>query len=126
MIRNTTQRMTIKEVFNQKNRPLRVDEILEYGCKHAKSLNQSTVYRNLKLLVNEGWLERISHPSLGTLYKRSGQGPHHHFHCRECKRVFNLPARALSKKGTVPKGFIVEGHEVFLFGVCPSCITNGK
>lgn len=124
MRRNTAQRMTIKKVFRQINRPLSVDEILKHGGKLVESLNQSTVYRNLKLLVDEGWLERISHPALGTLYERAGKGHHHHFHCRKCKCVFELPGCALKDEGIAPDGYIVEDHEIFLFGICPSCAAK--
>jgi Fur family ferric uptake transcriptional regulator len=98
-----------------------VDEVLAYGRKRVDSLNQATVYRNLKLLVDDGWLKRVIHPLLGTLYERTGKGHHHHFHCRECNRAFELPGCALKEDGAAPDGFVVEGHEVFLFGVCPSC-----
>ncbi len=121
MRRNTTQRMAIERVFRQHERPLGVDEVLKYGRKLVKSLNQATVYRNLKLLIDDGWLKRIAHPSLGALYERTGKGHHHNFHCRECNRTFDLPGCALNEDEAAPDGFVVEGHEVFLFGVCPLC-----
>lgn len=121
MRRNTAQRMAIEKVFNQHERPLGVDEVLSYGRHLVDSLNQATVYRNLKILVDEGLLKRISHPSLGTLYERTGKAHHHLFHCRECNRVFELSGCALKEDGAAPGGFVLEGHEVFLFGVCPSC-----
>lgn len=124
MRRYTAQRMAIEKVFRKHERPLSVDEVLKHGCKLVESLNQSTVYRNIKLLINEGWLKRISHPSLGTLYERAGKGHHHHFHCRKCKRVFELPGCALKEEGAAPDGFVVEDHEIFLFGICPSCGTE--
>ena len=86
--RNTTQRTAIENVFKQHERPLCVDEILKYGRLLVASLNQATVYRNLKILADDGWLKRISHPSLGTLYERTGKGQHHHFYCRQCTRAF--------------------------------------
>ena len=122
MRRKTTQRMAIERVFRQHDRPLVVVEILTYGRKLVKSLNQATVYRNLKLLVDDGWLKRVTHPSLGTLYERTGMGHHHLFHCRACNRAFELPGCALKEDEIAPDGFVVEDHEVFLFGVCPSCL----
>ena len=113
--------MAIEQVFIQHDRPLGVDEVLAYGRKLVKSLNQATVYRNLNLLVQDGWLKRLTHTSLGTLYERTGKNHHHHFHCRTCNRAFELPGCALRKKNIAPDGFVVEDHEVFLFGVCPSC-----
>lgn len=122
MRRKTTQRTAIKEIFCQHERPLTVDEIFTYGRKAVETLNQATVYRNLKILIDDGWLRRISHPLLGTLYERTGTGHHHHFYCRECNRAFELPGCLLKEDKIAPDEFVVEDHEVFLFGICPSCV----
>lgn len=120
-MRNTRQKQAIEEVFRQHDRPLGIEEILNYGREIVESLNEATVYRNLKKLLDDDWLKKISHPSLGTRYERSDKGHHHHFHCRECNRAFELPGCALKENHPAPPGYIVEEHEVFLFGVCPSC-----
>jgi Fur family ferric uptake transcriptional regulator len=114
--------MAIEQVFRQHDRPLGVDEVLTHGRRLVESLNQATVYRNLKLLVSDGWLKRFTHPTLGTLYERAGKGHHHHFYCRSCQRAFELPGCALKEDKIAPEGFVVEDHDVFLFGVCPSCL----
>jgi Fur family ferric uptake transcriptional regulator len=121
MKRSTVQRDAIQKVFVQKNRPLRVEEILQIGRAAVESLNQATVYRNVKLLVEEGWLRIIYHPELGTLYERAEKGHHHHFHCRSCDRLFEISGCALNERKSTPPGFVAEGHEVFLFGTCSSC-----
>ena len=121
MKRKTSQRAAIEQVFRQENRPLGVEEILKAGREIVESLNQATVYRNLKLLVEKGWIKQISHPTLGILYEQTGKGHHHHFHCHTCNRVFELPGCALNEQEAAPHGFVVEDHEVFLFGLCPAC-----
>ena len=121
MKRNTSQRAAIEQTFRQNDRPLGVEEVLKYGRRLVESLNQATVYRNLKLLVDSGWLKRVIHPSLGTLYERAGKGHHHHFHCRSCNRAYDLPGCAIKDDEMAPEGFVVEGHEVFLCGICPIC-----
>lgn len=122
MKRNTPQRSAIERVFQQHDRPLRVDEVFDYGREFVESLNKATVYRNLKLLVDDGWLTRVTHPSIGTLYERTGKRHHHHFHCRSCNRAYELPGCALKDDEIAPDGFVVEDHEIFLFGLCPSCM----
>ena len=121
MKRKTVQRDAIQEVFLKKSRPLRVEEILEIGRSMVESLNQATVYRNLKRLVESGWLRAIHHPDAGTLYERAQKEHNHHFHCRSCDRLFELPGCALNEGQSTPPGFVAEGHEVYLFGVCSSC-----
>jgi len=120
--RITTQRKAIEGVFTQHDRPLAVEEILDYGREAVPSLNAATVYRTLKILSDNGWLEKVSHPAFGTLYERSGKAHHHHFFCRECNRAYELPGCALNVDDTTPEGFVVEEHEVFLLGKCPSCV----
>ncbi len=124
MKRMTTQKEAIRQVFRQLDRPLGIEEILGAARERVPALNRATVYRNVKLFVEEGWLLRINHPALGTLYERTGKEHHHHFHCRVCDRVFELPGCALDEKQATPKGFLTEAHEVFLSGVCTSCSSH--
>lgn len=121
MSRNTSQKTALEKVFDKEDRPLGVEEILNIGREMVGSLNQATVYRNLKSMVERGVLLQINHPVLGTLYERTGKEHHHHFHCRVCDRVFELPGCGLDSRKAAPKGFKTEGHEIFLHGVCPTC-----
>lgn len=108
-------------VFSEQDRPLSVQEVLELGRKEVESLNQATVYRNLNHMVEEGQVIRVVHPEAGVLYERSGKEHHHFFHCRCCQRSFDLPGCMLKEHPLAPEGFVVETHEIFLNGVCPSC-----
>jgi Fur family transcriptional regulator, ferric uptake regulator len=119
--RKTQQRDAIRQVFLQHTRPLRITEVIAYGRESAPTLDQATVYRNLKRLVAEGWLLRLTHPDLGTLYERAGKDHHHHFHCRKCDQVLELPGCGLKDGRLAPRGFVVQDHEVFLSGVCADC-----
>lgn len=120
MKRKTTQRDAIQEVFIQQDRPMGVEEVLASGKEMVSSLNQATVYRNLKVLVENGWLNQISHPSLGMLYERCGKEHHHHFHCHQCNHLYCLAGCPLSHSAH-PEGFVVEEHELFFSGICPTC-----
>lgn len=126
MQRKTSQRAAIEEVFRVEDRPLGIEEILQRGRILVESLNQATVYRNLKLMVAKGLLRQISHPVMGTLYGRTGKGHAHHFLCHDCNRVFELPGCSLNPETVVPEGFIVEEHDIFLFGVCPDCAVCAR
>jgi Fur family ferric uptake transcriptional regulator len=121
MKRKTNQRAAIQEVFRNNDRPLGIDEILQAGRQSVESLNQATVYRNLKMLVEAGWLKRINTPELGPLYEIAGKEHHHHFQCRSCDRMYEIEGCAFNDRGSAPPGFVTEGHEVFLFGICASC-----
>lgn len=120
--RGTKQREAIRAVFRQESRPLGVAEILERGRQAVPTLNPATVYRTLKMLSDEGWLTQIPHSETGMLYERAGKEHHHHFFCRACKRVFELPGCALAGSGRqAPAGFVIEDHELFINGLCREC-----
>lgn len=119
--RMTTQRRAIEAVFKQHERPLTVEEILNYCRESVPSLNIATVYRTLKILTNNGSLKKVFHPSFGTFYEQSGKDHHHHFFCRECNRAYELPGCPLKINDVAPKGFVVEDHDIFLLGKCPKC-----
>lgn len=121
MKRETSQRAAIADILQREKRPLKITEIVNAGRKIVPSLNQATVYRNLKRLIYEGQLRKVKHPRLGTLYEQIGTRHHHYFHCRVCDQSFEIPGCGLRQKATIPGGFVIENHEVFLFGVCQSC-----
>ena len=121
MKRHTNQRRAIHAVLDAAERPLSVDEVLKRGKQLVPSLNRATVYRNLHVMVTAGWVRRLAHPEQGTLYETAARGHHHHFHCRACDRVFELPGCALDVRRSTPAGFRTDAHEVFLYGVCPTC-----
>jgi Fur family ferric uptake transcriptional regulator len=119
--RETVQRRAIRDVFRLRDGPIGVEEILRLARRAVRSLNRVTVYRNLNLLVAEGGLLRIRHPALGTVYEKAGKDHHHHFHCRSCDRLFEIPGCALRKAGVAPRGFRAEEHDLFVSGLCAAC-----
>lgn len=117
----TTQRAAIAAVIEEQKRPMTLTDILEQGQRSVPSLNQATVYRNLKRMIAAGKLRKISHPELGILYEKTGTRHHHLFYCRVCSRSYEIPGCGLNQSESLPPGFTLEDHEVFLFGVCSAC-----
>ncbi len=126
MKRNTVQKEAIRLVFQQSDRPLGIDEVLRIGRERVRGLSQTTVYRNVKSLLEEGWLLRFNHPTLGTMYEKAGKEHHHHFHCRICDHLFEVRGCALNEEQEMPAGFVAESHEIFLSGVCSSCSSRRR
>jgi Fur family ferric uptake transcriptional regulator len=124
MERKTPQLSAIAQVFLRHDGPMGIEEILSHGRKIVESLNQATVYRNLKAMVESGWIRQFSHPSLGTLFELADKAHHHHFHCLACNKIYELPGCALNREKAVPKGFILQEHEIFLSGLCRTCAAG--
>lgn len=125
MERDTRQRQAIRDCFEREHRPLAPQEVLHLTQQALPKLGLATVYRTLKALVNEGQLIVVEVPGEPQRYELSGLGHHHHFHCRSCDRVFDVPGCGLhDKPAKLPNGFKVEEHEVWLTGLCDTCKTD--
>jgi Fur family transcriptional regulator, ferric uptake regulator len=119
--RNTRQKQAIRDAFIEANRPLSPEEALTAAQHHYATLGIATVYRNIKSLLAEGWLDSVSLPGQSTRYEVAGKAHHHHFHCRKCGRMYELGGCAGTVLPKPPRGFRVAGHELLLYGNCARC-----
>ena len=119
--RNTRQRMAIREAFERAGRPLSLQQVLEAGRTGVEGLGIATVYRNIKGLVEEGWLAAIDLPGAPTVYERSEKVHHHHFHCDRCSRVFELAGCVPRIKRLAGRRFSVTRRELVLYEICADC-----
>ena len=121
MHRNTEQRTAIREVLLRTDRPLSASEIHEGARRTARGLGIATVYRNIRRLLEDGWLVAVDIPGGATHYEVADKKHHHHFVCRACDRVFEVPECPSELGQITPEGFELERHEVWLYGKCPDC-----
>lgn len=126
MKRMTKQRQAILECFKTVNRPMSVEEILEIASNAVPQLNLATVYRNLKLLVEDHMIATVDLPGNNTRYERIGLKHHHHFHCHGCNKLFDVEGCPEGIAALVPKGFRLVSHAITLAGYCFECAKNNK
>ena len=121
--RQTRQRDVIVEVIHDAAGPLTVPEILERAQAKIPGLGVATVYRTLKLLQEAGKIQTVILPSGETRFESAGLGHHHHFHCRVCDEVYDLESCPVTipRDHCLDNGFVVESHELTLYGVCSGC-----
>lgn len=119
--RDTRQRRAIRAAFQATDRPLDPNEVLELAAGDHSGLGIATVYRNIKMLLEEGWLTAVELPGEVTHYELAGKEHHHHFHCKTCGKVFELNACLPNVGKLAPEGFSVTGHELLLYGACREC-----
>lgn len=124
--RNTNQRKAIRDVFTETDRPLSTHEVLAAAQRHKPGLGIATVYRTIKLLLDEGWLTIVKLPGEPPRYEVAGKPHHHHFYCRHCDRVFEVPGSNALLNAVVPKGFRLEGHDLVLHGCCAECAQKSR
>lgn len=85
------------------------------------SLSLGTVYRNLRLLSEEGRVIRMPFP---VERYDADTSPHPHFVCTCCGRVrdLNLPYDPQLDRLAAQTGCQVSGHTITFSGVCPQCL----
>lgn len=121
MRRKTQQRTAILQALEDADRPLSPQEILDSAREDTPSLGIATVYRNIRVLVDEDHLRSVDLPGAPSRYEVVGKGHHHHFHCRCCDRVFEVEECPGQLSDLLPAGFELEEHEIILYGRCPEC-----
>jgi Fur family transcriptional regulator, ferric uptake regulator len=122
--RDTRQRRAIRQALEEAGRPLSPKELHERAQGEVDGLGIATIYRNLKVLHEEGFLVPVELPGEPPRYEVAGKGHHHHFHCRICDRVFEVEGCPGNLAGITPRGFVLEGHEFVLYGLCQRCAQS--
>ena len=82
----------------------------------------ATVYRNLRRLAAEGFLAERT--DAGGLRFDGNTGPHDHFTCLACGRIYDVAARAeqgARRRVAASTGFEVLDHRTEYFGRCVAC-----
>jgi len=119
--RNTRQKEAIRQALQGAAAPLSAAEVHESARGDVPSLSLATVYRVLKRLVKTGDLAVVQLPGEVPLYEVSGKSHHHFFRCRQCGHMYQIKGCVAALKPLVPRGFKMEDHELFLFGLCAEC-----
>jgi len=121
MERSTRQRSAIRSAIEHAQRPLSPQEVLIAAQAEVPALGLATVYRNLKLLVDAQEVCTVTLPGDSPRYEAGRQAHHHHFQCTACDRVFDVHQCPGNLAQLAPPGFLVERHELTLYGHCATC-----
>jgi len=112
-LKNTTAHPTAEQVYDD----LRED---------CPGLSLSTVYRNLRLLSEDGVIRRMD---TGESVDRfdADTSPHTHFICSHCKQVtdvFQTLIEAEQLTSALGKDYQVKQHTLYLYGLCNQCTAS--
>lgn len=124
--RNTTQRRAIFSAFERHDRPLSPQEVLAAAQEQVPTLGIATVYRTLKLMVDDGALVQVEIAGEPPRYELAGKRHHHHFHCQSCGRLFEVEGCLEAFRQLTPPGFELSGHDLMLSGRCRQCVAAGR
>jgi Fur family transcriptional regulator, ferric uptake regulator len=119
MSTSSKHHQTLSSLLEKSKGPLSADEIREHLGR--RSIGQATVYRLLRQGVEEGVIRELSFPNSPNRFELACLKHHHHFQCNVCDRVFDLEGCVEQVTKLAPKGFVVDSHDILLFGRCEKC-----
>jgi Fur family transcriptional regulator, peroxide stress response regulator len=123
MRRKTRQRMAILEVLRGVRTHPSADWIYDEVRKKLPHISKGTVYRNLKVLEEEGAILELNVDGVVGRYEIR-QNNHYHFICEKCGRIFDLnePTETkLNMKYAKKTGFKITHHQLEFRGLCKGC-----
>jgi len=125
MLRKSRQRDAILRVVRDMTSHPTANWIYDQVRGEIPNISLGTVYRNLRLLVEEGQISEIE--LARTLSRFDGNTQyHHHFICEQCGRVFDVGndermERAMVDEMSQGTGFKITHHRYELYGLCKDC-----
>ncbi len=126
-LRKTKTRFLLLELLLQSGEPSSASDILCDFLRMRKSVNKTTVYRELDHLIREGIITSL-HLGDRKQYYEIANRSHHHHHliCLQCKQIEDIDVnetKLLSEeeKARCEKGFVILRHSLEFFGLCKKC-----
>ncbi len=121
--RGSRQKMAVLKAVSDHGDHPSADKVFLRVRRDLPGTSLSTVYRNLRILVEEGSLTAVSGPGAEVHYDHRTD-THCHARCRTCGKVFDLDfdTSCMPSRGHCsPDGFIIEGVSVSFTGICGEC-----
>ena len=123
MRRETRQRDAILEVLEGVRTHPTADWIYDEVRKKLPRISKGTVYRNLKVLEEEGKITELNLSGTVSRFEVK-QDRHYHFRCEKCGRVFDLDVpveKDLDDRVAASTGLKINCHQLEFRGLCDDC-----
>lgn len=129
-MRVTAERLHLfREVYSHHHH-IDAEALLRSMKKQGLKISRATLYRNLDLLVEHGFIKKYRLGGHRYLYEHIHAGQRHdHLVCRECGRVveFVSPAiEALQREICRAHRFDPDDHTLQIHGRCQDCESKNK
>ena len=128
MRRHTIQRSLVLKAVNKLQCHATADEIYEKIVTEHPNVSRATVYRNLNLLSEMGYIHKIEIPGGSDRFDHLCHD-HCHVKCEKCGRVFDVDMEyviGLEKNIRNDRGFSFTGYDILFRGICPECQESPK
>lgn len=121
--RNTIQRQLVLSAVRQLQNHPTADEVYQEVQKNCPTISRATVYRNLKLLAEEGEIRLRNISGSPERYDHICSN-HYHQRCEQCGKVMDveMPYMAsLDEEVRKRNKYLIKSHDLTFVGLCPEC-----
>ncbi len=125
---STKQREFLLDFFMHRDACFTVEEIVRHARDAGIAIGQTTVYRNLEKLTDEGVILKFALPSeSGACFQAAGcreAGGHFHLICTDCGAVTHLECEHLDDLSAHMKtshSFDFDAQKTVFYGRCRAC-----
>lgn len=124
--RNTQQRKVIYDILASTDMHPTADWIYSQVKRYIPNVSLGTIYRNLKVLKDEGLIIEINDGKQSRFDARTDE--HYHFKCDVCDRIYDIEPELikLSFDFSNLNGFKVSRFTVEFSGICKNCLKEEK
>jgi Fur family ferric uptake transcriptional regulator len=123
--RLTPSRKAIIAMIIETVQPLSAPEILQKLKLVRRSVNKTTVYRELDFLAAQRIISEIDILDGTKRYEAFSDHHHHHLVCTSCKAIECVEVcgdlKPIEKRIRNSHDFVITGHVLEFFGVCRRC-----
>jgi Fe2+ or Zn2+ uptake regulation protein len=124
--RMTPQRAAVLEALSTCKHHPTAEDIYELVVRKVPRISLGTVYRNLQVLVDEGYATRLPAMEGSHRYDRV-VAAHHHIVCSGCSRIVDIHLEdddSLRETVEAQCGFVVNSHRTEFEGTCGECAAK--
>jgi len=129
-LRFTKPRQVVLSILEESHHPLSPQVIHQMAEQTEKSISLVSVYRTLDLLNELNLVCRVHGQEDCQGYVLSSPGHHHQLICRNCQKTVEFSGSTdlepFIEAVEQQTGFLIDGHLLQLFGLCPECHKKGN
>lgn len=124
-LKHTRQREAILEVISSSTLPMTVDDVFMRLKANHMSVSMATVYRTMETMNKHGVLQSVTLSGDNRMAYVFDRTVHHHYIvCTSCNKILPIshcPLAIFENALTEETGFVIQGHRLDLYGLCPDC-----
>lgn len=132
--RNTRQKKLIIDCLRRNDGShMTVEEIFRLIQQQDEQISIATVYRNLRLLEEQGIVSKVFVSDEATAFYEmrdlAATHSHHHLICRQCGAIIDFEEDLLGSIEKIieeTKGFQIQDHHVAFYGICSDCAERNR